>query len=110
MLLGLFPLISDMEKRMSIRVVIADDHSMVRQGLKVFLSLDPELEVIGEAVNGKQAVELAHNLHPDVILMDLVMPVMSGVEATALIRQQLSDVEVIALTSILEDSSVRQVI
>lgn len=91
---------------MSIRVVIADDHSMVRQGLKVFLSFDSELEVIGEAVNGKQALELAHNLHPDVILMDLVMPVMGGVEAITLIRQQLPEVEVIALTSILEDSSV----
>jgi two-component system, NarL family, response regulator LiaR len=91
---------------MPVRIVIVDDHSMVRQGLKVFLSFDAELEVVGEAVNGRQAVELAHHLHPDVILMDLVMPVMGGVEAIGLIRQQLPDVEVIALTSILEDHSV----
>jgi two-component system, NarL family, response regulator LiaR len=91
---------------MPIRIVIADDHFIVRQGLRVFLSFDPELEVVGEAVNGKQAIELAHSLNPDVILMDLVMPVMGGVEAIATIRRELPDVEVLALTSILEDNSV----
>ncbi len=91
---------------MPIRIMIADDHAIVRQGLKVFLSIDPELEVVGEAVNGQQAIDLAHSLHPDVILMDLVMPVMGGVEATTIIRRELPEVEVIALTSILEDNSV----
>jgi two-component system, NarL family, response regulator LiaR len=91
---------------MPIRIVIADDHFIVRQGLRVFLSFDPDLEVVGEAVNGKQAIELAHSLNPDVILMDLVMPVMGGVEAIATIRRELPDVEVLALTSILEDNSV----
>jgi two-component system, NarL family, response regulator LiaR len=91
---------------MPIRIVIADDHAIVRQGLRVFLSFDPELEVVGEAVNGKQAVELAYQYRPDVILMDLVMPVMGGVEATAAVRRDLPDIEVIALTSVLEDNSV----
>lgn len=91
---------------MPIRIVIADDHAIVRQGLRVFLSFDPDLEVVGEAVNGKQAVELAHSLKPDVVLMDLVMPLLSGVEAIAAIRKELPDVEVIALTSVLEDNSV----
>jgi len=91
---------------MSIRILIADDHAVVRQGLRMFLSLDPELEVIGEAVDGKQALQMAHQLNPDVVLMDLLMPVMGGVEATSIIRRELPDVEVIALTSVLEDSSV----
>lgn len=91
---------------MPIRIVIADDHAVVRQGLRMFLSLDPDLEIIGEAVDGKKAIELAHSLHPDIVLMDLVMPVVGGVEATATIRRELPDVEVIALTSILEDNSV----
>jgi len=55
---------------MPIRILIADDHAIVRQGLRVFLSFDPDLEVVGEAVNGKQAIDLAHNLQPDVVLMD----------------------------------------
>ncbi len=91
---------------MPIRIVIADDHAVVRQGLKMFLGLDPELEIIGEAVDGKQAVQLAHQLQPDVVLMDLLMPAMGGVEATTAIRRELPDVEVIALTSVLEDSAV----
>ena len=91
---------------MTIDILIVDDHSVVRQGLKMFLGLDPELNVIGEAVNGKQAVELAAQLKPDVVLMDLMMPVMDGVTATQEIRSKLPDVEVIALTSVLEDASV----
>ncbi len=91
---------------MTIDILIVDDHSVVRQGLKMFLGLDPELNVIGEAVNGKQAVELAAQLKPDVVLMDLMMPVMDGVTATQEIRSKLPDIEVIALTSVLEDASV----
>jgi len=91
---------------MTIRIVIADDHSVVRQGLKMFLGLDPELEVIGEAANGAEAVQLAHELQPDVVLMDLLMPVMDGITAIGEIRGALPDVEVIALTSVLEDASV----
>jgi NarL family two-component system response regulator LiaR len=91
---------------MTIDILIVDDHSVVRQGLKMFLGLDPELKVIGEAANGSQAVELAKKLKPDVVLMDLMMPVMDGVTATQEIRHKLPDIEVIALTSVLEDASV----
>lgn len=89
-----------------IRIVIADDHSVVRQGLKMFLALDDELDVIGEAENGAEALKLAHELKPDVVLMDLLMPVMDGITATERIRRELPDVEVLALTSVLEDNAV----
>lgn len=91
---------------MAIRVLIADDHAVVRQGLRMFLALDPDLEVVGDAENGSEAVRLAKELHPDVVLMDMLMPVMDGVAATGAIRQALPDTEVIALTSVLDDSSV----
>ncbi len=91
---------------MSIRIVIADDHSVVRQGLRMFLALDEELEVVGEAQNGAEALELAHKLKPDVVLMDLLMPVMDGITAIGAIRREVPEVEVIALTSVLEDASV----
>jgi NarL family two-component system response regulator LiaR len=92
--------------QMAIRLLIADDHAVVRQGLKMFLSLDDEINVVGEAADGQQAVELSHKLKPDVVLMDLLMPVMDGIAATAAIRDALPDVEVIAFTSVLEESSV----
>ena len=91
---------------MAIRILIADDHSVVRQGLRMFLGLDPELEVVGEARDGAEALLRAHELHPDVVLIDLLMPVMDGIAAIAAIRRELPDVEVIALTSVLDDSSV----
>ena len=91
---------------MPIRILIADDHSVVRQGLRMFLGLDPELEIIGEAANGAEAVKMAHELNPDVVLMDMLMPVMDGIAATQTIRRELPDTEVIALTSVLEDGSV----
>jgi DNA-binding NarL/FixJ family response regulator len=91
---------------MAIRILIADDHSVVRQGLRMFLGLDPELEVIGEARDGSEALLRAHELHPDVVLIDLLMPVMDGIAAIGAIRRELPDIEVIALTSVLDDSSV----
>ena len=91
---------------MAIRIVIADDHSVVRQGLRMFLGLDSELEVVGEATDGAEAVRLARELRPDVVVMDLLMPVMNGIEATVAIRRELPDTEVLALTSVLEDASV----
>ena len=91
---------------MAVRVLITDDHGVVRQGLKMFLSLDPELEVVGEAANGEEALKMSRELSPDVILMDLVMPVMDGISATGAIRSEMPEVEVIALTSVLEDASV----
>ncbi len=91
---------------MPIRLVIADDHAVVRQGLKMFLLDDPEFEVIAEAQNGAEALDLAKKLQPDVVLMDLLMPVMDGITAIGHIRREVPDTEVIALTSVLEDASV----
>lgn len=91
---------------MTVRILIVDDHSVVRQGLKMFLGLDQELEVVGEAANGAEALRMVEKLQPNVILMDLMMPVMDGIAATQEIRRRWPDVEVIALTSVLEDASV----
>lgn len=91
---------------MPIRILIADDHSVVRQGLRMFLSIGDEFEIAGEARDGDEAVRLSAELNPDVVLMDLLMPVMDGITAIGKIRQAQPDVEVIALTSVLEDASV----
>ena len=91
---------------MVIRVMITDDHKVVRQGLKMFLQLDPELDVVGEAENGAEAIERANELKPDVILMDLLMPVMGGIEAIGRLRAELPGTEIIAITSVLEDEAV----
>ncbi len=91
---------------MAIRVLIADDHSVVREGLRRFLGRDPELTVVGEASDGAEAVKLARQLHPDVVLMDLLMPVMDGIAATSAIRKELPETEVVALTSVLESAAV----
>jgi NarL family two-component system response regulator LiaR len=91
---------------MTISVLLTDDHKVVRQGIRMVLDLDPELEVVGEASNGEEALRQARLLKPDVVLMDLVMPVMDGVKATGEIRRELPDTEVVALTSVLEDASV----
>jgi len=95
---------------MAIRILITDDHSVVRQGLRMFLSLDPDIEVVGEAENGEVALSMSRELHPDVVLMDLLMPVMNGMEATKAIRSEMPEVEVIALTSVLEDASVTEAV
>lgn len=91
---------------MTIRVLIVDDHAVVRQGLKIFLDMDEEIAIVGEASDGASAVSLARKLRPDVVLMDLLLPVMDGITATAEIRRDLSDTEVIALTSVLENAQV----
>ena len=91
---------------MTIRILLADDHSVVRQGLRMFLSLDPEFDVVGEAPDGAQALKMARELQPDVVLMDMLMPVMDGITATGHIRKEMPDTEVIALTSVLEDGAV----
>ena len=90
-----------------VRVLIADDHEIVRQGLRAFLELDPALDVVGDATNGRQAVRLAHRLRPDVVLMDLSMPELDGIAATQDIRRELPDTKVLVLTSVLEEASVR---
>src|SRR2546423_14883384 len=89
-----------------IRVLIVDDHAVVRQGLRMFLGLDPDIEVVGEAADGREAVRLAQELQPQEVLMELLMPVMDGRTAIETIRRQMPEVEVIALTSVLDDASV----
>ena len=89
-----------------IGVLIVDDHAVVRQGLRTLLELHEEIEVVGEAVNGLEAVEQASQLLPDVVLMDLQMPEMDGVEATRRIRSLSPTTKVIILTSFAEDDNV----
>ena len=91
-----------------IKVMLVDDHAVVRSGLAAFLSVVPDLELIGEAENGDEAVRRCGLLNPDVILMDLMMPVTDGVTATRLIHEKYPAVHVIALTSFPEDDLVQQ--
>lgn len=90
-----------------IRVMIVDDHDMVRSGLSVFLEAFDDLELVGEAADGEEAIHLCAEARPHVVLMDLVMPEMDGVEATRAIRQAYPDVQVIALTSFSEQDLVQ---
>jgi NarL family two-component system response regulator LiaR len=93
-----------------IRLLIVDDHKVVRNGLQVFISLYDDIEVVGEARNGQQAVEQCATHQPDVVLMDMVMPVMDGPTATRLIREQFPQVQVVALTSFDEEEIVQRAI
>jgi NarL family two-component system response regulator LiaR len=91
-----------------IRVVIVDDHAMVRTGLATFLEVSDDLDLVGQATNGREAVELCEQFLPDVVLMDLVMPEMDGVTATRIIRERWPRVQVIALTSFQERELVQE--
>ncbi|MFT2720646.1 response regulator [Deinococcus sp. A31D244] len=90
----------------SVRVLLVDDHAVVRQGLRLFLGLDPLIDVIGEAANGEEALAQVAALHPDVVIMDLMMPVMDGITATRVLKRAHPDTEIIALTSTLEEHKV----
>ena len=81
-----------------IRVLIVDDHTLVRDGIRALLALAADIEVVGEAANGKEALEKVRQLMPDVVLMDLAMPVMSGLDATRKIRREFPGTKVLALT------------
>jgi NarL family two-component system response regulator LiaR len=89
-----------------IKVLIVDDHTIVRQGLRMFIDLQSDMEVVGEGTNGIEAVELATQLNPDVILLDLIMPQMDGVEATRKISEGVPQSRVLILTSFAEDDKV----
>lgn len=89
-----------------IRVLFADDHEMVRIGVSAYLSMQPDIEIVGKAENGKVAIELALELRPDIILMDLVMDEMDGIEATKLIIEKWPEAKIIIVTSFLDDEKV----
>jgi len=79
-------------------ILIADDHAIVRQGLRALIEKEPGMEVIGEAENGEQAVDMARELSPDIIIMDMAMPLLNGIEATKYILRENSNIRVIALS------------
>jgi DNA-binding NarL/FixJ family response regulator len=93
-----------------IRILLVDDHTVVRRGLRLAFDLEDDLEVVGEAANGQEALARVAELMPDVVVMDLLMPVMNGVDATRAIRRDHPEVEVVALTSVLEDRLVIDVV
>jgi two-component system, NarL family, response regulator LiaR len=99
-----------MANKAKIRVMIVDDHSVVRSGLGVFLKTVPDMELVGEAEDGEQAVAYAKTLRPEVILMDLMMPGMDGVTATRLIKEYDPSIQVIALTSFQDNELVQSVL
>ena len=90
-----------------IRVMIVDDHGMVRRGLAAYLKNEDDLELVGEARDGQEALKVCEKVRPDVVLMDLIMPELGGVAATHLIRKRWPDVQVIALTSFKDKDLVR---
>jgi DNA-binding NarL/FixJ family response regulator len=94
------------EEEGPIRVLLVDDHAVVRRGLRGFLELLKDLDVVGEAENGREAVSAADRLMPDVILMDLLMPEMSGLEAIAAIKGAHPEIEIVAVTSFIEEEKV----
>lgn len=89
-----------------IRIVLVDDHEMVRIGVSAYLQSQADMEVIGEAVNGKEAVDLVLSLRPDIVLMDMVMPIMNGAEATKEIISQWPEAKIMIVTSFLDDDKV----
>ncbi|HEU4742145.1 MAG TPA: response regulator transcription factor [Meiothermus sp.] len=89
-----------------VRVLLVDDHGVVRQGMKLYLAADSSIEVVGEAKNGQEALSQVEKLEPDVVIMDLLMPVMDGISAIREIKKRFPDVEIVAVTSVLEDKKV----
>lgn len=94
----------------SVRILVVDDHTIVRQGLKALLEAQPGFQVIGEADNGREAVKKAQELSPDVVIMDIAMPILNGLEATRQIKRVLPDTKVIALTMYNDEEYVFQIL
>jgi DNA-binding NarL/FixJ family response regulator len=103
---GILDGVSDQPSAPRIRVLIVDDHAVVRRGLRGFLELLDDLEVVGEADNGREAVAAVERLGPDVVLMDLVMPELDGIGAIEAIRASGAETEIVALTSFIEEDKV----
>ena len=99
-----------MDNQSKIRILIADDHAVVRDGLRSFLMVYDDLEMIGEAKNGEQAIRFCEQMNPDVVLMDLVMPIMDGATATKKIKELNPSIQIIALTSYKERDQVQSVL
>lgn len=97
---------NDMSAGTAIRIIIAEDQALVRRGAAHLLSMEPDMEVVGQARNGVEAVELARLLHPDVILMDLHMPLKGGVAATREITSSLPETQILVLTTLNDDETV----
>jgi NarL family two-component system response regulator LiaR len=97
-----------MDEPKPIKVMIVDDHSMVRRGLSVFLKNEPDLEIISEAQDGREAIAKCEHMQPDVILMDLIMPELGGVAATRMILERWPEIRVMALTSFHEKDLVQE--
>ncbi len=93
-----------------IRILLADDHAVVRQGFKMILSAQPDMEIVGEAGNGREAVELAGQLHPDIIVMDVAMPELNGIEATRRLAASEPHCRVVALSMHKDSVYVREIL
>src|SRR5579871_758110 len=93
-----------------IRILLADDHGVVRQGFKMILSAQPDLEIVGEAANGREAVELAEELKPDIVVMDVAMPELNGIEATRRLASSTPHARVVALSMHKDNVYVREIL
>lgn len=93
-----------------IRIVIADDHGTMREGLRLLMNSQPDLEVVGEAADGREAIRLASQLTPDVLLMDISMPGMNGLEATRKVKEQCPNIRVLTLTRHTDDGFLKQLL
>jgi DNA-binding NarL/FixJ family response regulator len=93
-----------------IRILLADDHAVVRQGFKMILAAQPDMEIVGEAANGREAVELAEQLRPDVVVMDVSMPELNGIEATRRLASSVPHARVVALSMHKDSVYVREIL